>query len=194
MILSDERFDALLDGDEPRDEIERQWITNYRKEQNEISKRFEEEDQKRLQKRQQGYREYYALLMSILPKSFLYKEPFSVDEIESIASKIMEDADNKMWNIFLNPVLRKLNGLPLKRSPFPDDEKPYMTKVTNNFIQKAFKKQYNVDIKALEKKYYSFFTKESIAKVEEIEKKYDIILTCEFDICDYLSNWERYNV
>lgn len=193
-MLSDERYKALLRGDKPQNEMEAKWLKSFEEEEAAHLKEMVERDQKRLQERQKAYREYYALLMSILPKDFLYKEPFSVDEIESIASKIMEDADNKMWNIFLNPVLRKLNGLPLKRSPFPDDEKPYMTKVTNNFIQKEFKKQYNVNIKALEKKYYSFFTKESIAKVEEIEKRYDIILTCEFDICDYLSNWERYNV
>jgi len=193
-MISRERFGELLDGATPINKDELDFITNYRAKQEKRRKERELEDRKRLQEVQQGYREYYALLMSILPKDFLYKEPFSVDEIESIASKIDADANNKMWDIFLNPVLRKLNGLPFNRSPFPDDEKPLMDEITDKYIHRAFKKQYNIDIKSLEKKYYSYLTNDFIAKVQELEEKYDVILSIDFNICDYLSNWERYNV
>ena len=194
MILSDKRYKALLRGDKPQNEMEAKWLKSFEEEEAAFLREMVERDQKRLQEVQQGYREYYALLMSTLPKEFLYKKPFSVDELESISSKIEEKADEKMWKIFLNPILRKLNGLPLNRSPFPDHEKPYMTEITNKFIHRAFKKQYNIDIKSLEKKYYSYLTNDFIAKVQELEEKYDVILSIDFDICDYLSNWERYNV
>ncbi len=150
-MISRERFGELLNGATPANKDELDFITNYRAKQEKRRKERELEDQKRLQEIQQGYREYYALLMATIPQDFLYKTPFKVDEIDSIASKIDTDANNKMWDIFLNPVLRKLNELPFNRSPFPDDEKPLMDEITDKFIHRTFKKQYNIDIKSLEK-------------------------------------------
>ena len=193
-MLSDERYKALLRGDKPQNEMEAKWLKSFEEEEAAHLKKMVESDQMRLQEIEQAYREFYDLLMATIPQDFLYKTPFKVDEIDSIASKIDTDANNKMWDIFLNPVLRKLNGLPFNRSPFPDDEKPLMDEITNKFIHRTFKKQYNIDIKSLEKKYYSYLTNDFIDKVQELEEKYDVILSIDFDICDYLSNWQRYNV
>jgi len=194
MILSDERYKALLRGDKPINKDEEIWLENFNKRMDKVLEKDKIEQEIYFKNKTNAYREYYALLMSILPKDFLYKEPFSVDELESIASKIEEKADEKMWKIFLNPVLRKLNGLPLKWSPFPDHEKLYMTEITNKFICQKLKKQFNIDAKSLEKKYNSYITKEFVKKIQEIEKKYDIMLDYEFNPYDYLSNWEYYNV
>ncbi len=192
MILSDERFDALLDGDEPRDEIERQWITNYRAEQEKRRKERELEDQKRLQERQQAYREYYALIKSTFPKSFFYKNPISDEEYEAFEESYFNKYESKITLILNIPLIRALYRIPSKH-PSGDDYSQIRF-LEDKFMFNEIKKKYGIDFFSKNKEYNKYMTKEFREKAEKISKKYKTYIVYTFDIYDYLTDWQRYNV
>ena len=193
MILSDERFDALLDGDEPRDEIERQWITNYRANQEKRRKERELEDQKRLQERQQAYREYYALIKSTFPKSFFYKHPISSDEYKKVQQYCFDTYGDRILKICESPILRTLNGLPPKHPSGEDYGAIHF--LEERYFYRELEKRYKINLRFLSIRFEKYKTPEFMEKLEAIKTKYDErLLWSIFNEYDYLTDWQDYNV
>ena len=195
-MLSDERFDALLDGDEPRDEIERQLITNYRAKQEERRKERELEDQKRLQERQQGYREYYKLIKDTFPEDFFYNKEINGEEYfeftERQAKKYAILYAILLTGVRKNKILRKLYGYNDKYVPFIDSY--HEDKLIEKKVLKVLGEKYKFNYQKQKELYDKYATPEFKKQIEIIKDKYDIILETEFDLDSWLDDYDSYNV
>lgn len=144
-MLSDERYKALLRGDKPRDENERQFITNYRAKQEKRRKERELEDQKRLQKRQQGYREYYKLIKDTFPENFFYNKEINREEYFEFTERQAKKYAILLIGVRKNKILRKLYGYDDKYVHFIDSY--HEDKLIEEKVLKALEKNTNSIIK-----------------------------------------------
>ena len=192
MILSDERYDALLSGEPPLNEDEAIWLKNYREKQHQEYLKMKARDEFHHKEILQANREFYALLKSTLPKSFFYKKPVSIDEFNNFRQDFLDKNDSKIESILENPILRLMNGLPPKH-PSGDDYGP-RTFLTEKLFNKEIKKKYGVNIilKALE--YRKYCNNSFCDKAKAIGEKYHTSIFYSFDIYYYLTDWQDYNV
>ncbi len=193
-MLSKERYYALLKGDEPQNEDEKKWLLNYNARRNKSLDEMQERDEFHRQEMIMAYREYYSLIMEILPKEFLYKNPINYTAMEAWEEKTKQKIEKKILGIVFNPLLRKLNGLDPHLNGRPDGESASFDILGMKFLKEAYKKTYGIDIEKLEDEYLSYFTPNVIERIDKIKKKYHTLLFYSFEPTDYLTNWERFNV
>ena len=193
MILSDERFDALLSGDKPQNEMEAKWLKSFEEEEAAHLKKMVERDQKRLQEIEQAYREYYALIKSTFPKSFFYKHPISSDEYKKVQQYCFDTYGDRILKICESPILRTLNGLP-PMHPSGDDYGAIHF-LEERYFYRELEKRYKINLRFLSIRFEKYKTPEFMEKLEAIKTKYDErLLWSIFNEYDYLTDWQDYNV
>ena len=193
-MFSKERAKELLKGAIPINQDEIDFISNFDKSLEADIAEMQKKDEFHRQEMIMAYREYYSLIMEILPKEFLYKSPINYAIMEAWEEKTKQKIEKKILGIVFNPLLRKLNGLDPHLNGRPDGESASFDILGMKFLKEAYKKNYGIDIDKLENKYLSYFTPEVIERIDKIGKKYHTHLFYSFEPTDYLTNWERFDV
>ncbi len=193
-MFSKERAKELLKGAIPINQDETDFVSNFDKSLEADITEMQKKDESHHQEMIMAYREYYFLIMEILPKEFLYKNPINYTVMEAWEEKTKQKIEKKILGIVFNPLLRKLNGLDPHLNGRPDGESVSFDILGMKFLKEAYKKTYGIDVEKLEDEYLSYFTPEVIERIDKIKKKYHTLLFYSFEPTDYLTNWERFNV
>ena len=191
-MLSDERFSALLRGEEPINEDEVIWLKNYRERQHKAFLEMQAREEAELKQKLEAYRAFYQLVRETFPKNYFCKNPIPEDEYKVLKNYCFDKYGDKITAILESPVQRTIYLIPPKH-PSGDDYS-YVRYLEDKFLLREIKKRYGVDItlKSLEFKKYA--TSEFIEKTRAINKKYNAIISTSFSAYDYLTDYERYNV
>ena len=193
-MLSDERALKLINGDNPQNQDEKDFIANYKKETEEWHIIRQAREEAELKQKLQAYREYHSLIMDTLPKSFLYSKPIPYDEVKKLDAEFREKAEQKVFNIIHNPILRKVYGLPIKRMPFPQSEHNFLAQTEDGFVNEFYNKKFGIDVDKLKTEYDSYIAGDFLDRLQNIKQKYNQIFESSFTPRDYISNWDYYDV
>lgn len=190
-MLSDERFNALLSGDKPKDNFEKEWLKNYREKQASSISKMLANDQRIRENTEQAYKEFYSLLKSTFPKDFFCKHPMSeiayYTYTQTLALKIMP----KVHFILNNPFLRKKYGIPPKNVNL--HEHGYIMGLAEMFQIKDFNKKFKANFETLAADYEKYATPEFIQKAEDIESKYKVFIDYRgFDLELWCTDYAKY--
>lgn len=191
MVLSDERFNALLSGDKPKDVFEKEWLKNYREKQASSISKMLANDQRIRENTEQAYKEFYSLLKSTFPKDFFCKHPMSeiayYTYTQALSIKIMP----KVHFILNNPFLRKKYGIPPKNVNLHDHG--YIMGLFEMFQIKDFNKKFKANFETLAADYEKYTTPEFIQKAEDIESKYKVFIDYRgFDLELWCTDYAKY--
>ncbi|MBE5917962.1 MAG: hypothetical protein E7273_14120 [Pseudobutyrivibrio ruminis] len=192
MVLSDERYDALLSGEPPLNEDEEVWLKNYKEFQKKAHLKAKAQEEQYYKDRNSAYREFYLLLKSTIPSSFFYQKPITKTEYNDFEEKCVKKYEPKIIAILSNPILRKINKLPIHSNE--DNDYSCISFLEHKFLNLAIYKNFGVGIVDKNVEYDSYLTEDFKQKVRDIGEKYNVYLSYSFEAYDYLTDWQDYNV
>lgn len=189
-MLSEERFNALLSGNKPQNEFEKEWIKNYNETWNNAIEESLEKDKEYSIRKEKAYHEFYDLIKSSFPKEFFCKNPMKEKSYylyqQTLSLKIMP----KVKLILSNSLLRKKYNIPEKNPNFQDHG--YISSLAEKFWIKELNKKFEINLEEKNREFERYANKEFITKAKEIENKYNVRLTYWFDINLWCTDYEEY--